>query len=89
MCRLGIATNRETKNKNGETFKEVCFVDVTVWGKRSEWCHQNLSKGKQVFVDGYLKLDSWEDASGQKHSKHSIMANSVQVCDPRHEKITQ
>lgn len=77
-CRLGIATNRQFTNKQtGNLTQEVCFVDVDVWGPQVETCRQFLQKGKQVFIEGRLKYDQWEDAQGQKKSKHSIIAESV------------
>lgn len=79
VCRLGIASNRQFKNKqNGDTIQEVCYIDIDVWGPQAESCRQYLQKGRPVLIEGRLKFDSWEDsASGQKRSKHSIVADRV------------
>jgi len=78
VCRIGLATNRQYKNKKtGEYTQEVCFIDVNVWGPQAESCRQYLQKGRQVLIEGRLKLESWEDQSGQARSKHSIVAESV------------
>jgi single-strand DNA-binding protein len=78
VCRLGLATNRQFKNRqSGETTQEVCFVDIDVWGAQAESCRQYLEKGRQVLVEGRLKLDSWQDAEGNNRSKHSITAERV------------
>ena len=78
VCRLGIASNRQSRNKQtGATIQEVCFVDVDVWGAQAESCSQYLAKGRPVLVEGRLKLDSWKDAEGQARSKHSIVAERV------------
>jgi len=79
ICRLGIATNRQFKNKQtGAVTQEVCFIDVDVWGAQAESCRQFLQKGKQVLIEGRIKYDQWKDQSGQNKSKHSIVADSVQ-----------
>jgi single-strand DNA-binding protein len=78
VCRLGIATNRQFKNKQtGSMIQEVCYIDVDVWGAQAESCRQYLQKGRPVLVEGRLKLDSWEDQAGQKRNKHSIVAERV------------
>lgn len=78
VCRLGLASNRQFKNKqNGEMIQEVCYIDIDVWGPQAESCRQYLQKGRPVLVEGRLKLDSWDDANGQKRSKHSIVADRV------------
>jgi single-strand DNA-binding protein len=77
LCKFGLAVNR--KYKVGEEWKEdVCFIDVTVWGKQAENCAEYLSKGRPVFVSGRLSQNNWETDDGQKRSKHEVVANQVQ-----------
>ncbi len=78
VCRFGLASNRQFKNKqSGSMVQEVCFVDVDVWGAQADVCKQYLAKGRAVLIEGRLKLDSWQDADGNKRSKHSIVADRV------------
>lgn len=76
--RFSIASSRQYKNRQtGNVTQEVCFIDIDVWGQQAEVCKQYLSKGKPVLIEGRLKLDSWQDAEGNKRSKHSIVADRV------------
>ena len=78
VCRLGLASNRQFKNKqSGDMIQEVCYIDIDVWGPQAESCRQYLQKGRPILVEGRLKLDIWDDANGQKRSKHSIVADRV------------
>ena len=78
VCKIGIATNRQYKNRQtGAVVQEVCYIDVDVWGAQAESCRQYLQKGRGVLIEGRLKLDSWEDQTGQTRSKHSIVADRV------------
>ncbi len=78
VCRLGVATNRQFKNRQtGQNTQEVCFIDIDVWGQQAESCKQYLSKGRSVLIEGRLKYDTWQDPDGQKRSKHSIVADRV------------
>ncbi len=56
----------------------MCFIDVVVWARQAETCSQYLKKGSGVFVEGRLKLDTWETSEGQKRSKHRVVAERVQ-----------
>ncbi len=81
---LGVAVNRYYKGQDGSRQEDVCFIDVTVWGKQAENATEYLSKGRQVYVEGYLRLDSWEDkTTGDKRSKLKVVANNVQYLDSR------
>jgi len=78
VCRLGLATNRQFRNKqSGTMVQEVCYIDIDVWGAQADSCHQYLQKGRSVLVEGRLKFDSWEDPNGNSRSKHSIVADRV------------
>lgn len=76
---LGLATNRRVSDGEGNYTDEPTFVDVTVWGRNAENAHKYLSKGRGVFIEGRLQLDTWEDReSGKKRSKLKVVAESVQ-----------
>lgn len=81
---LGIATNRTYMTKDGEKREEVTFIDVTVWNRQAETCCQYLKKGQPVHVEGFLKMDSWDDkATGEKRSKLKVEADRVQFLGSR------
>jgi single-strand DNA-binding protein len=84
VCRLGLATNRQFKNRqNGSNVQEVCFIDVDVWGAQAETCRQYLQKGSSILVEGRLKLDSWQDQAGAARSKHTVVADRVLFMNSR------
>jgi single-strand DNA-binding protein len=74
-----IAVNRRFKKQDGSDGEEVMFIDVTIFGKYAEWATKYLAKGLKVLLEGRLKLDTWTDQSGQKRSKHSIIAESFNL----------
>ena len=78
VCRLGIASNRQFKNRQtGTQIQEVCYVDVDVWGPQADSCNKFLQKGRAALIEGRLKFDTWQDQQGQTRSKHSIVADRV------------
>jgi single-strand DNA-binding protein len=81
---LGIAINRFYSTDNGEKREETTFVDVTLWGRQAEIAGEYCKKGRSVYIEGRLQLDSWEDkASGQKRNKLRIVGENMQLLGPR------
>jgi single-strand DNA-binding protein len=77
---LGIAVNRQYTLENGEKREEVTFVDVTFWGRTAEVAGEYLKKGRPIFVEGRLQLDTWDDKqSGQKRSKLKVIGETMQM----------
>ncbi|HJP19529.1 MAG TPA: single-stranded DNA-binding protein [Nitrospinota bacterium] len=74
---FGIAVNRKFKQDN-EWKDEVCFIDITVWGKQAENCSEYLHKGSSAHIEGRLSFRSWETEQGQKRSKHEVVATNIQ-----------
>jgi len=81
---LGIAVNRQYTLDNGEKREEVTFVDVTFWGRTAEVAGEYLKKGRSVFIEGRLQLDTWDDKqSGQKRSKLKVVGEMMQMLGGR------
>jgi single-strand DNA-binding protein len=75
---LGLAVNDKRKNAAGEWVDETTFVDITVWGRTAEVAGEYLTKGSPVFIEGRLKLDTWE-TDGQKRSKLKVVCEKMQL----------
>jgi single-strand DNA-binding protein len=79
VTEIGLAVNDRRKGANGEWIDETTFVDVTLWGRQAEVATEYLSKGSPVFIEGRLKLDSWQDKEGQKRSKLRVVGTQMQM----------
>lgn len=79
VAELGLAVNRRYSADNGEKREETTFVDVTLWGRTAELAAQYLKKGRPVYIEGRLQLDTWDDKqSGQKRSKMRVVGEEMQ-----------
>jgi single-strand DNA-binding protein len=85
VANLRIATSRSwTDKQSGQRKEETEWHDVEVWGKQAEQCGEYLAKGRQVYVEGRLKTDKWQDKqSGQERSKVKIVADTVRFLGGR------
>ncbi|MBX9742019.1 MAG: single-stranded DNA-binding protein [Chthoniobacterales bacterium] len=81
---LGLAINRFYSTDNGEKREEVTFVDVTLWGRQAEIAGEYCKKGRSIYIEGRLQLDSWEDkVSGQKRNKLRVIGENIQLLGSR------
>jgi single-strand DNA-binding protein len=79
-----MAVNRVYTAENGEKREETTFVDVTLWGRTAEIAGEYLKKGRPVFIEGRLQLDTWDDkTSGQKRSKLKVVGEGLQLIGSR------
>ena len=84
LVELGLAVNRRYTAENGEKREEVTFVDVTLWGRTAEIANEYLKKGRSVYIEGRLQLDSWDDkTTGQKRSKLRVVGEEMQMLGSR------
>ena len=86
VCRLGLATNRYSKDQNGETTEAADFHDIVVWNqgirKLAEVCAHHLEKGRLVYIEGRLQTRSWDDQeTGKKRFQTEVNATDVQFLD--------
>src|SRR6185503_17667618 len=59
------------------------FIDVTMFGKRGEAFARFHTKGKAAFLEGHLRMDTWDDKqTGQKRSKLYVVADGWEFVGP-------
>ncbi len=86
VTELRLAVNRFVGGgaEGGERREETTFLDVTCWGRLGEIAASYLQKGRPVFIEGRLQMDSWEDKqTGQKRSRIRIVAENLQLLGGR------
>lgn len=84
VANIGLAVNRRYRAGDGEMKEETTFVDCEAWGKTAETMSKYLHKGRPVFIEGRLKLDTWQDKNdGSNRSKLRVVVESFQFVDSR------
>jgi single-strand DNA-binding protein len=84
VTEIGLAVNRIYSGEDGEKKEETTFVDVTLWARQAEIAGQYLKKGRPVFIEGRLQLDTWDDKqTGQKRSRLRVVAENLQLLGNR------
>lgn len=78
VVNFGLAVSRNWTGPTGEQKEDVCFVDVSMFGKRAEVVSEYFSKGSPIFVEGHLQFRQWETQEGQKRSALRVVADDFQ-----------
>ena len=76
---ISLAINRVWSNEQGQKQEETIFVDVTLWGRQAELAQQYLTKGRGVYIEGRLQMDTWDDKeTGKKRSRLKVVGDNLQ-----------
>lgn len=78
VASFGIAMNRVWTAKSGEQKKDVCYVDISIFGRRAEVVGEYFSKGNPIFIEGRLRFNQWETKDGQKRNSLSVVADNFE-----------
>lgn len=83
IANTAIATSRKF-TVNGEKKEDVCFMDVTFYGRTAEVANQYLRKGSKVLLEGRIEFQQWVDKdTGTKRSKHVLIVETMQMLDSK------
>jgi len=90
VTKFGFAVNNRKKNsQTGQWEDEPVFIDCEAFnrgenGTLADRVEQTLRKGQQIFIEGHLKLDQWDDkTSGQKRSALRVVVDNFQYLERR------
>lgn len=76
VAKVDIAVNRKGY---GDRQDEVAYIEVIAWEKLAEFASKYLTKGTAIFVEGRLKMETWQDKdTGAKRSKLNVVADRIQ-----------
>ncbi|OQW97690.1 MAG: hypothetical protein BWK77_01135 [Verrucomicrobia bacterium A1] len=88
VAEFSMAVNRRFKTKQGEDRDEVCFVRVSMFGRRAEVVGRYFKKGSPIFVEGRLKFDEWEK-DGRKQNRITVVAENFEFMDSPRDRSSQ
>jgi single-strand DNA-binding protein len=83
LCKMSIATTEKRKNVTGEMEEHTTWFRVTAWGRQAELANEYLAKGRQVYVEGRLRLEEYTDREGQKRFSAEVSATEIQFLGNR------
>jgi single-strand DNA-binding protein len=84
MAKFSVATTRKWKDRDGNRQEATEWHNVVCWGRQAEVAGQYLVKGKQIYLEGRLQTDSWEDKeTGKKMYRTEVVCENFQMLGSR------
>ena len=81
---IRLATSESWRDKqSGENQERTEWHRVKFFGRLAEIAGEYLRKGSQVYIEGSLRTDKWQDQSGQDRYTTEIIAREMQMLGGR------
>jgi single-stranded DNA-binding protein len=61
----------------------LVYVEVVATGLRAQDLVAEVASGMRVGVSGRLELDEWIEPGGESRARYEVMADQLEVLDPR------
>ena len=85
VARFSLATNETYKNKSGEKVTNTEWHNIEVWRGTAEFVDKYVKKGTQLYVEGKIRTENWEDKEGNKRYTTKILVDSLQLLGKKDE----
>lgn len=84
VSEFSVATTRAWKNRDtGQQTEETEWHRVTAFGRLAEICGEYLRKGSQIYCEGRLKTDKWQDQQGNNRYTTKVVIDEMQMLGGR------
>ncbi len=84
ITNISLATSESWKDKDsGEQQERTEWHRVVFFGRLAEIASEYLKKGSQVYVEGSLRTNKWQDKEGKDRYTTEIIASEMQMLGGR------
>ena len=83
VCSFSMATNERRKDRNGEMQDHTTWFRITLWNRLAETASQYLQKGKQVYIEGRLRVEEYIDRDGKPRHSLEVFATDMHFIGSR------
>ena len=77
VANVSLATTESYKDRNGNRIDNTEWHDLELWDGLARIAEQYLKKGSQIYVEGRIKTDTWQDEQGNNRKKVRIRVNNM------------
>ena len=84
VTQVTLATAEQWKDKQtGEKQERTEWHNLKFFGKLAEIVGEYVKKGQQIYVEGKLRTEKWQDKQGQDRYTTSIICDDLQMLGSR------
>ena len=81
VANFSLATTDKWTDKDGNKQFQTEWHRIVAWGRLAEICGDYVSKGAQVYIEGRIRTNEWEDNNGNKKKTKEIILQRLQLLD--------
>jgi single-strand DNA-binding protein len=83
VANLRLATTETYKDRSGNRVENTEWHDLELWEGLARIAEQYLKKGSQIYVEGKIKSDTWQDEQGNNRKRTKIRVNNMTMLGSR------
>ena len=84
VAEVSVATTESWKDKQtGEKQERTEWHRITFFGRLAEIVGEYVRKGSQIYVEGSIRTEKWQDKEGKDRYTTKIIANEMQMLGGR------
>lgn len=77
VCSFRVGSGRSWRDQSGNPHDDTEWFRIVAWDKLGEICHQYLTKGTRVYIEGRLQTRKWQDKDGQDRYTTEVIASDM------------
>jgi single-strand DNA-binding protein len=89
VCILGLATNRNWVDENGEKHEEPEYHRLVAFDRLAETCHQFRRKGRKIYARGRLQYRTYTGQDGLEKFSAEIVLEKMEMLDSMPKDVRQ
>jgi single-strand DNA-binding protein len=89
VCIIGLATNRNWTDEKGQKHEEPEYHRVVAFDKLAETCHQYLTKGRKIYLEGRLQSRPYTGQDGIEKHATEIVLEKMEMLDSMPKDVRQ
>lgn len=75
ICKFTLATSESFKDKSGNRTERTEWHNVVAFGKTGEIIREHIGKGQQIYIEGKIHYNKWQDKDGQNRISTEIVVD--------------
>ena len=79
VTNVTLATSENWKDKSGEKQEKTEWHNLVFYRRLAEVAGEYLKKGSQIYIEGKITTDKWQDKEGKDRYTTKIVVNEMQM----------
>lgn len=79
VAQFRLATTERYKDRDGNVKENTEWHNIVAWRGLADLAEKYIVKGTQLYIEGKLKLRSWEDQNGVTRYQTDIVADKIDL----------